>query len=270
MKRTTYILMGLLVSGLLVIVITIIVMSMPNQGRPSDGIALGVERTELDIKGVHVIKMVVNQGKDQEKRKVFINHGKVAIVPSLTSGKNRISYPKSQNLNVSQKKDTLLVELDLNAHNVPSDVWSADPFFVFGLDMQLSVDSLTTIMSTMEGVKFDLKEIQTDSLFVRIDRQEVFLDSCQFRSFDIAGAAGMSFQAKNSKIDNFYLDLDGVWRWSFENSVIGVEYLTGSGSNNATNIQKGECDRVIWTPKSDDANLRITVREKAELKIISE
>lgn len=266
MKRTTYILMGLLVSGLIVIIATVIT-GYISGGVPSNSIVLGPERTEMNLNGVHVVKLIVNQSEKEEKKRIVIG-GEFTITSSPTVGNDWISYQKSQYLNVSQKEDTLLIGFDINAYNVPADVWNEDYLLVLGMDIQLSVDSLTIIESLVNGSTLKLKKMKTDSLLVRSGGQSVLLDSCQFGSFDIAGLEGMSFKAKNSKIDNLYLDLDGVWDWQIQHSIIGTEYLTGTGTH-TNDIQKGECDRVMWTPKNKDAVLHVTLREKAELDLIS-
>ena len=110
--------------------------------------------------------------------------------------------------------------------------------------------------------------MQTDSLFVRGNRYDMSLDSCRLRSLDIQGN-GLSFHAKNSKIENFYLNLDGVWNWTFENTELGTEYLSGS-NHHSNDLQKGECKRVVWTPLKKDARLQVNVREKAEITITPE
>lgn len=268
MKRTTYILMGLLVSGLILIVATVIDRYMSKNSLPKNSIILGPERTEKNLKDVHVVKMIINQFEQAAKKRVVLG-GEFTISSSPTPGNDRISYQKSEFLNVSQKEDTLLLAFDISIYNVPADVWKQDYILLLGMDIQLSVDSLTVIESLVNSSTLKLKKLKMDSLVVRGRSQSVLLDSCQFRSFDIAGLESLSFEAKNSKIDNLFIDLDGVWDWQTEHSIIGTEYLTGAGNHN-NNIQKGECDRLIWTPKNKDATLGLTLREKAEVSIMKE
>lgn len=78
-----------------------------------------------------------------------------------------------------------------------------------------------------------------------------------------------SFVQENSIIENFYLNLDGVWKWTFENTEVGTEYLSGS-DRHSNNLQKGECKRVVWTPLTGDARLQVNVREKAAITITPE
>ena len=214
MKRTAYIFIGLLVSGLIVIVATIIFIFMSGKPYQEDGAFLGNEQVKMDLNGVHVIKV------------------------------------------------------DLNVNNIPEKYRDRDYIFVSGFDVSLAVDSLTGIVTGEEGLKLNLIGIETDSLFVRGNRYNISLDSCRLGSCDIQGN-GLDFHAKDSKIENFYLNLDGVWRWTFENTEVGTEYLSGSNQH-SNDLQKGECKRVVWTPLTEDARLQVNVREKAEITITPE
>ncbi|WP_290081411.1 hypothetical protein [Bacteroides acidifaciens] len=74
----------------------------------------------------------------------------------------------------------------------------------------------------------------------------------------------MRFKAKDGKIENFYLNLNSIWRWNFENCEIGTEYLRGSNFHR-NSLQVGECKRVVWTPLNEKAQLQVTFRERAEI-----
>ena len=91
------------------------------------------------------------------------------------------------------------MELDLNVNNIPEKLQHKDHVFMYGLHVNLVVDSLTTIIANTESVKLNLKDVQTDSLFVRGNRYDMSLDSCRLRSLDIQGN-GLSFHAKNSRL----------------------------------------------------------------------
>ena len=243
MKRTTYIFIGLLVSGLIVIVATIIFIFMSGKPYQEDGAFLGNEQVKMDLNGVHVIKVFTSQDGVSEARRVFISGEMKIGSTAASSGKELVSYPKGDYLNVTQKNDTLFMKLDLNVNNIPEKYRD-------------------------RGLKLNLIGIETDSLFVRGNRYNISLDSCRLGSCDIQGN-GLDFHAKDSKIENFYLNLDGVWRWTFENTEVGTEYLSGSNQH-SNDLQKGECKRVVWTPLTEDARLQVNVREKAEITITPE
>lgn len=267
MKRTTYIFIGLLVSGLMVIVATIIFISMSGKPYRQDVNFGGDEQVTMDLNGVHVVKVFVSQDGVPEERHVFVN-GEMKIESIFTSvGKEQISYPKGKYLNVIQKNDTLFMKLDFSSKNISDKYHNRGFIYSTGFDVKLAVDSLAGIITDTDGLKLNLKGIDTDSLFVR-GRYNILLDSCQIHSLDIQGNR-LEFRARNSIIENFYLNLDGVWKWTFENTEVGTEYLSGS-DRHSNNLQKGECKRVVWTPLTGDARLQVNVREKAAITITPE
>lgn len=159
------------------------------------------------------------------------------------------------------------MKLDFSSKNISDKYHNRGFIYSTGFDVKLAVDSLAGIITDTDGLKLNLKGIDTDSLFVR-GRYNILLDSCQIHSLDIQWNR-LEFRARNSIIENFYLNLDGVWKWTFENTEVGTEYLSGS-DRHSNNLQKGECKRVVWTPLTGDARLQVNVREKAAITITPE
>lgn len=267
MKRTTYILLGILVSGLVVMIAGIVILSIAVE-QTKHGISFDGERIEQELSGVRAVRVSVNKEKVSRPKRILVS-GEMNVTASSVPGKGRISYPKSEYLNVTQKNETLFVEFDFSALSIPQKYQDDEWLFVMGVHMNLVIDStLNSIVTDVEELRLNLKEIKADSLLVRAYQQDVLLDSCQFRSFDLDGYS-FNFYAESSKIENYYLNLDGVRDWTFENTEVGTEYLTGSGQH-FNDLQKGECRRVIWIPRYKGADLKITLREKSEITITPE
>lgn len=260
MKRTTYILIGLIVSGLIVIIASIIFISTTGKPYKENGIFIGGDQVEMNMDGIHVVKMLVAQSEDNKGKSIYMN-GDVKVASSSAGEERKIVYPKNEYLKVSRMNDTLLVEFDFNERNIPEKFRNKDFVNAVGMDVQMSVDSLNSIFIDTRGLKLNLKEVKMDSLFVHVNHQEVLVDSCQFRSFSLDGK-DLRFKAKDSKIENFYLNLDSTWDWKVINSEIGTEYLGGSKRNF---LQVGECKRVVWTPLNKEAQLQVTLRENSEI-----
>lgn len=265
MKRTTYIMIGMLISGLAVIVMGVVFLAVTGEKHSDSIISLNGERTEMKLNNVHVVKAFIKRETEEQSRMVL--GGEMTVTTTAETGKGTFSYPKSKYLNVSQINDTLFVVLDLAKYGIPER--TKNTFFVYMNDfnVQLSADStLTGITSHLNGVRLKLKDIKTDSMSVCTSGQEVLLDSCRFRSFDISGL-GFEFRAVNSKIENYYMNLDNVRSWTFENTEVGTQYLSGS-EHHRNELQKGECRRVIWNPLTKDAQLFVVLRDKADITII--
>lgn len=267
MKRTTYILIGLLIIGLGIILTTIILISMMGEEHPKRDKSFEGERQEMSLHGVRTVKIFVSQVKVREPKMITIN-GEMLITPSSESGKESISYPKSQHLKIEQKEDILLIEVDFNVYSIPEKLQHKDYIFTDDLNIHLTADSITSFVSNARGLRLNFKELKSEALSMVVGRQEVVLNSCWFRSFGIAGHQ-FSIHANDSEIENFYLNLDGVRNWKFNKTKTDTQYLSGSG-HHTDDLQKGECRRVVWTPLKEDAQLKMNIREKAEIIISPE
>lgn len=264
MKRTTKIFIGMFFSGLIVIIVGILALLIFGEKRDRRGISLNGEQVEMEIGKVRAVRVSIRQDEANKHRRIFVNGG-MTVTSSPVEGKGKISYAKNEYLNVVQRDDTLLVEFALNAH-IPEQQQN-EWLFLEDFNMNLALDdaTLNSIVTDANNMKLTIRDIKTDSLFVWGSQQEVLLDSCEFRSFGIDGY-GFNFHAKDSKIENYYLYMNGVRNWTFENSEIGTEFLFAHGQH-SSDLQKGECRRIVWNPCSEDARLDISIREKTEIEI---
>ncbi len=262
MKRTTYILIGLLASGIIVIMAVCFTVLLTSERRSDTwNTLLGAEPIEKELSGVHTLRMIVNQEK--KSKRVYLD-GMVRILPCSDSQKEKITYPESPYLNVVQRNDTLFIELDLDAYKRNEEIAkNQTPYLRLVPPIRLNVNQLVAINTEMEGVELVVENMKADSLAISSRNQKVVLDSCQLRSLNAAGH-GLRLHAKDSKIGNYYLNLDGVWEWTLENTQIDTEYLTGKGSH-SNELKRGECRRMIWTPASEKAHLTVTVYDKADM-----
>ena len=71
----------------------------------------------------------------------------------------------------------------------------------------------------------------------------------------------MDFQS--GTINNLYLNLGMMGNWSVnvEKCHIGTEYLTAHYAN--VQLQKGECERMIWIPEKNNSKLNVFLTGKA-------
>lgn len=266
MKRTTYILIGLLASGLVVSVLCIIVLSVVGRQRSDSQLSIEGKIVEMDMTGIRVLKAFANRGELSESVYIAVN-GRMKITSSLVEGERKLSYPTNEYLNVRRGNDTLFVEVDLKKYHFPkTEEEHIYSFLKIDLNLQLSVDStLKAVMTDLNQMEINVGKMKTDSLLVSTSRQKVLLDSCQLRSLTLTGS-DMLFHASKSRIENLYLHMDGIANWTFEDTEVGTEFLFGFG-NHSNNIQKGECRRMVWTPLSNEARLDVTLREKATITI---
>lgn len=265
MKRTTYILLGILLGGLLLSMVGVFVIALFSKKFITPEISFVGEQAEMELDNIRFFKVSVLQKDEKDKINVFV-HGKLTITSSETKGK--LVYPQSKFIHLTQKKDTLTLTLepDFTAYNVPKDYKTYVPHYINNLYLNLEVGpEFSYLYNSARGLDVNFSKLKSDSLVVEAYDHFVTLDSCQFRSVDFSGK-DIKLNVDNSKIERFYLNLDAVQRWSVKNTAVGTEYLTGSNIHSGV-MEKGSCHRMIWTPKNQDAKLQMTFTEKANIWI---
>ena len=261
MKRTTYIMIGILVTVLLVLVTGVIYISFQKSEPLQYGPVFPDKTLAMDCEGIQVVKV---HAADTCPVRV---EGDIIIIPSRM-GKAQFTYPESEYLTVSRKADTLVVYLDFHKWKTPrSENRNIIPIiYAENLHLQLEAGSnLLDVSSTVPGLDLKIKGFQADTLNLSPYGAVAFIDSCSVRALSVNGAEA-SLVAENSILSYLYLDLDGVRQWNVSNCAIDTEYLTGSGRHN-NNLQKGECKQMFWSPKTEDAELAVTMNEKGCLVV---
>lgn len=257
MKRTTYILIGILISLLVLLVAGVFYLSMQKPDSDLYKLTLPDKMARTELNGVRAVKLYV-----VDSRKVWLEGACVNVVPS-TNGKTGVAYPESDYLKVTQEADTLVICLDLSNYNLPKQ---KNDYIVPALQansLQLTIEAdanLVSLSNTIPGMRTQLSGLQLDSLNAYAGNHGLQLDSCIIQALRVDGDY-ISFVANKSTLSHLYLDLDVVSNWHVNECDIDTEHLTGSGKHR-NNLQKGECRRVLWTPKTDGAELSVTLAEK--------
>lgn len=261
MKRTTYILIGMLISLLVLLVGGTLYIS--TQGTDTDIYTLPVsdkmEKTEFP--GIRAVKLYTD-----DSRSIGLQGAHLNVVPA-SDGQVRLSYPESDYLKVSRNADTLVICLDLSNYDFPGrkkdDILPT--LQVEGLQLTLETGAgLTFLSNRIGGMNTKIRGMQADSLTIYSIGDGICLDSCHIRALNVDG--WVAFYANQSAIRHLYLDLDGVHQWAVDQCAIDTEHLTGSG-NHRNQLQKGECRQVVWTPEEEDASLSVVLSEKSTLML---
>lgn len=262
MKRTTYILIGILVSVLIVLVGGVLYLSTLRADKSQYILTLPDKKAQTELNGVRAVKLYAI-----DPRKMWLAGACVNLVPS-TDGKTKAVYPESDYLKVTQEADTLVICLDLSKYNFPKQEVEYRRSALEANSLQLTIETdanLAFLFNSIPGMRTRMSGLQLDSLRTYTEGEGVQLDSCSVQVLRVDGD-NASFAANKSTITHLYLDLDGVNSWNVDNCVIDTEHLTGSSSHK-NDLQKGECKQMIWTPKQADAQLVVTMHEKGCLTL---
>lgn len=262
MKRTTYIIIGLFVLGLLLIPV---LLRTPAGEKVARRLSMEGERTEIEMAGIRHVKIVEKLGKI-DKDGIGIA-GQLDVQASPALGKSIFAYPKSKYLNVTQEGDCLLIEVDMDNEGPSQIVQSLDKgriLILDGLNLELKADfTLLSIENRAVRVDINIKKLCLDSLFLFNEEwQDISLDSCCFRSLDIKGKR-LSLKADQVKVTDYYEELGTIRSSEISGFSVDNLYLSGKDSHRyRTGIN---CKRIFWNPLAEDAELELTLRQKGEI-----
>lgn len=258
MKRTTYILIGILVLGLLVLLALVFYASIA-VNKPKEDKELFPESVSMDATGVHTVRFRLDKANAD-----IPLLGRLWVKPGQGKVK-AFSYPKgaSQYFTVEREKDTLFVSFRYD-EKMFSDKKGMYELPTRGLKFDLEADStLSHIYNDAGGLGVALSNLTLDSLSVRTMLQGFQVDSCRFRSLNTEVFSG-SFDVYRSTIRDLHINLNGITNWRVEKSDIDTEYLSGDNKH-WCELPRGECRQMFWIPRNKDAELRVTLKTEARV-----
>lgn len=257
MKRTTYILVGILISLLVLMVGGALYISTQGTDRDIYTLPVSDKMEKSEFPGIRAVKLYTD-----DSRSIGLHGAHLNVVPA-SDGQVRLSYPESDYLKVSRNADTLVICLDLSNYDFPGRKkdYILPTLQVEGLQLTLETGAgLTFLSNRIGGMNTEIRGMQADSLTIYSIGDGICLDSCHIRALNVDG--WVAFYANQSAIRHLYLDLDGVHQWTVDQCAIDTEHLTGSG-NHRHQLQKRECRQVVWTPKEEDASLSVVLSKKS-------
>ncbi len=266
MKRTTYIMIGMLLASFVGLAVLMLTIGGEREGL-SPEMCLG-DPVTMDAAGVKAIRIIGDNHHDG----VEALFSTALLVTNAQSGeKGSFTYPEAEYLQVSRMADTLLVRIRLDAMKLSDEVKERGQFMMGNIQMTLQAEpSLVSIAS--QGVSFApiLKHLTLDSLTIDSNMlsmqygynsiTDLQVDSCSLRSFRVS-EGNVSFKAKASRIGNLYLNLNGMYNWKLEDCDVDTEYLSGQGRHFDCVLEKGECKQMFWQPGDEESTLQVTLKE---------
>lgn len=268
MKRTTYIIIGMLFAGAILVIGTLTSIF-------STGITW--EESFLDIKGertskqmpecrvVHLMSKV--EAKDLEERYVSFDQTTLKIGPtdSLTGS---LTYTSELNNYMKWKTagDTLQIYFSFPTDKLAPQYQKMKWLRVRSEAIQMNIPQrVEEIISENYNMHTQFADLSRDSLAFKTQGTTIIND-CQIKSLS-AKAPTLHFQS--GQVDSLYLNLDFITEWTVDSDSfhIDTEHLSGSYEPNCY-LQKNECRQVLWTPLSEKAELNIKLKEKARINVI--
>lgn len=275
MKRTTYVILGVLLALLAGMSATIIYWGTHSGSASDMTVRLEGEERVRPLPACKVIRFQVDKtlykydGRDDFTYYFTLNTAHLIVTPADTAT-GSFSYASDMEEFMSFKAhgDTLDVVFSFPPEElqkrmpegkiVPSFILQTSPF---SLRLPESVECLNGEML----YAVELQDLQRDSLFIDFSDSPatVFVQNSRFRALS---ALSRQLRLNSGSVDRLYLNLDELY--SFEVTTdsfrIDTEYLSGS-RNVDFQADPQECRRILWNPLSEKAKLNLKMKNPSEI-----
>lgn len=266
MKRTTYIIVGVLLAGLVVMSGFIFYMSTCVTTWEDTLYEIGGEQKTIQLPACKSVEFVMKRGEGDLYKRVDFTDIPLQICPTDSAvGSLTFAADLEKFMTVHQSGDTLYVEFKFESKDLDSSYQKLQWLRVRSAAMQLNVPvGVQRIGADVVDLRGTFSGFHCDTLSVWMNDYAEFRD-CRIASLD---ASGREVRLESGEIGDLYLNLDAVrtWNVNVDSCRIGTEHLKGSGAH-YSNFQKGECRQVLWTPLEDDASLRLQFNHAARVEV---
>lgn len=270
MKRTTYIIIGMLFAGAILVIGTLA--SILSTGTTWEESCLDIkgEQTSRQMPECRVVHLMCKvEAQDLEERHVSFEQTTLKIGPtdSLTGN---LTYTSELNNYMEWKTagDTLQIYFSFPTDKLAPQYKKLKWLRVRCEAIQMNIpQGVEEIISESYNMHTQFSGLSRDSLAFNINSQgATLINDCRIKSLS-AKAPALFFQS--GQVDNLYLNLDFITEWTVDTDSfhIDTEHLSGSYEPNCY-LQKNECRQVLWTPLSEKAELNIKLKEKARINVI--
>lgn len=278
MKRTTYIILGVLLALLAGMSATIIYWGT-HSGSVSDmTIRLEGEERMRPLPVCKVIRFQMDKtlykydGKNDFHYYFTLNNAHLIVTPADTAtGSFSYAADMEEFMSFKAHGDTLDVVFSFPPEElqkrmpegkiVPSFILRTSPF---SLRLPESVECLNGEML----YAVELQDLQRDSLAIDFSDSPatVFVQNSRFRALSVLAR---QLRLSSGSVESLHLNLDKLYRSNgFEVETdsfrIDTEYLSGSRDVNFQ-ADPQECRRILWTPLSKNAKLNLKMKNPSEI-----
>lgn len=266
MKRTTYILIGMLIAGLVAIIGVIFYIPTLGSTWEDNSVEINGEQKTVQLPECRVVQFVIHTDeKDRGKTVAFENTSLLMQSTDAATGSFAYADGLDSYLSMKTSGDTLNIVFDLSANKLDDKFKDMRWINVRTAGMCLNIpESVQHVSVAAYVLKTTFKGFDRDTFSFNV-QGAVSVEDCRINSLS---ACAESLNFNSGEVHDLYLNLDDIRRWDVETDSfhIDTEHLTGSREHRNT-LQKGECRQVLWTPQSEKASLTLNLPEAAKIEI---
>lgn len=275
MKRTTYIILGVLLALLAGMSATIIYWGT-HSGSVSDmTVRLEGEERMRPLPACKVIRFRMDRmlhkqgGNDELNYYLAVNNIRLKVTSADTAtGSFFYVADIEEFMNFQSQGDTLDIVFSFPPEKLKKKMPQGKIPSYFNLQAEPLELRLPESVEYLKGEVFDaveLQDLQRDSLFIDFSDgpATVFVQNSHFRALS---ALSRQLCLNSGSVDRLYLNLDGLYNFKVETDSfrIDTEYLSGS-RNVDFQADPQECRRILWNPLSKNAKLNLKMKNPSEI-----
>lgn len=275
MKRTTYIILGVLLALLAGMSATIIYWGTHSGSASDMTVRLEGEERMRPLPACKVIRFRMDRmlhkqgGNDELNYYLAVNNIRLKVTSADTAtGSFFYVADIEEFMDFQSQGDTLDIVFSFPPEKLKKKMPQEKIPSYFNLQAEPLELRLPESVEYLKGEVFDvveLQDLQRDSLFIDFSDgpATVFVQNSHFRALS---ALSRQLCLNSGSVDHLYLNLDELYSFEVKTDSfrIDTEYLSGS-KNVDFQADPQECRRILWNPLSEKAKLNLKMKNPSEI-----
>lgn len=275
MKRTTYVILGVLLALLAGMSATIIYWGTHSGSASDMTVRLEGEERMRPLPACKVIRFRMDRmlhkqgGNDELNYYLAVNNIRLKVTSADTAtGSFFYVADIEEFMDFQSQGDTLDIVFSFPPEKLKKKMPQGKIPSYFNLQAEPLELRLSESVEYLKGEVFDaveLQDLQRDSLFIDFFDGPATV-SVQNSHFRALSALSRQLCLNSGSVDRLYLNLDGLYNFKVETDSfrIDTEYLSGS-RNVYFQADPQECRRILWNPLSKNAKLNLKMKNPSEI-----
>lgn len=275
MKRTTYIILGVLLALLAGMSATIIYWGTHSGSASDMTVRLEGEERVRPLSACKVIRFRMDRmlhkqdGNDELNYYLSVNNIRLKVTSADTAAGSLFYVADIEEfMDFQSQGDTLDIVFSFPPEKLKKKMPHGKIPSYFNLQAEPLELRLPESVECLKGEVFDaveLQDLQRDSLFIDFlhSPATVFVQNSHFHALS---ALSRQLCLNSGSVDRLHLNLDELYNFKVETDSfrIDTEYLSGS-RNVDFQADPQECRRILWTPLSKNAKLNLKMKNRGEI-----
>lgn len=275
MKRTTYVILGVLLALLAGMSVTIIYWGTHSGSASDMTVRLEGEEQVRPLPACKVIRFRMDRmlhkqdGNDELNYYLAVNNIRLKVTSADTAAGSFFYVADIEEfMDFQSQGDTLDIVFSFPPEKLKKKMPQGKIPSYFNLQAEPLELRLPESVEYLKGEVFDVVELQglqRDSLAIDFFDGPATV-SVQNSHFRALSALSRQLCLNSGSVDRLYLNMDGLYNFKVETDSfrIDTEYLSGS-RNVDFQADPQECRRILWNPLSENAKLNLKMKNPSEI-----